>query len=79
MFLNKFICFIGEEAKTENFIKYFRYSVIIKDLLCEEFPMGVYSRTITNRGICITRGSHSVIIIKAVSYTHLTLPTKRIV
>ena len=24
--------------------------------------MGVYSRTITNRGICTTRGSHSVII-----------------
>ena len=23
VFLNKFICFIGEEAKTENFIKYF--------------------------------------------------------
>ena len=24
--------------------------------------MGVYSRTITNRGICTTRGSHNVII-----------------
>ena len=30
--LNKFICFIGEETKTENFIKYFAHSVIIKDL-----------------------------------------------